>query len=160
MTDTNQPLNASDVQRIAAEHDFLKNYSQTWTTQAISGFNWALGAAGVGLLFIVGAIVVAAASGSAFPVWLAVTGAALSELIAGILFWSCRKAAWQVNPCHERLHQLQRYLLADAICEELDVETKASARYNLVAAIANFPSSPRVCEKSKSTGEGFRNRPV
>ena len=146
---------ASDVKQIAdAQIEILKGYGQAWNDAAKSSFRWALGAAGGGLFFLGLAIVAAICSHSAFPVWLAVIGVAVSELIAAALFWTCRKTVRQVNPCHERLHQLQRYLLADAICAGMDDETRASAKYNLVASIAGFPSSPRVCERPKSSGRG------
>ncbi len=129
-----------DIQKIAASQiELLTSYYNTSLAQAKASFHWALVAAGTGLAFILGAIALSATSQPQITSIVTTIGGVVAESVASINFWLYGKTLKQLNHFHETLDKLQRFLLANSICESLDPDTQKVARYNLVATIANFP---------------------
>lgn len=144
----NHSLNAlsqadpGEIQKIAASQIALLNsYYNTSLGQAKSSFRWALVAAGVGLAFLLGSIASTLTVEPRFISAVAAIGGVVSEFVAAINFWLYGKTLQQLNHFHDRLDQLQRFLLANSICESLEPRTQQEARYKLVATIANFSES-------------------
>jgi len=129
----------SDIQKIAASQiELLNSYYNTSLYQAKLSFRWALIAAGVGLAFLLSSLAFTLTAQSPLTSTIAAIGGVVAEFVSGVNFWLYGKTLRQLNHFHERLDQLQRFLLANSICESLEREIKQKARYNLVATIANF----------------------
>ena len=136
-----------DVQRIAASQiELLTSYYNAVLAQARRSFNWALVAAGVGLVFFLGAVVfllVTQSADVAVPVaTVSAIGGALVEVIAGINFFLYSKTTAQLATFHQHLDQTQRFLLANSMCESLEGEYKQVTRASLINTIANPELSP------------------
>jgi hypothetical protein len=80
----------------------------------------------------------------AFALW---TGAALTaivpllsgaivEVVAGVVFYLYGKTTQQLSSFHSRLEVLQRYLLANSLCESLTGEERNRARAALIQEIS------------------------
>ena len=132
--DSIQRIGAADpanVQLIAASQlELLAGYHQIALAQSRRIFFWALVGSGVGLIFFVAAAV------SALPAGLAFLSGATVEIVAGIVFVLYGKATAQLSSFHSRLEVLQRYLLANSICETLDGDHRNKARAALIQEIS------------------------
>jgi hypothetical protein len=58
--------------------------------------------------------------------------------MAGVVFYLYGKTTSQLGDFHGRLEALQRYLLANSICESLQGEGKEAARTELIREIARI----------------------
>jgi hypothetical protein len=129
-----QRIGAADpanVQLIAASQlELLAGYHQIALAQSRRIFFWALVGSGVGLIFFV------AAATSALPAGIAFLSGATVEIVAGIIFVLYGKATAQLSSIHSRLEVLQRYLLANSICEALDGNDRNEARAALIQEIS------------------------
>ncbi len=126
-----------DIQKIAASQiTLLTSYYDAVLRQATMSFRWALGAAIVGLLFFITAIVFLLTTSIQEVATVSVIGGALVEVISGINFVLYGKTTTQLAYFHQRLDQTQRFLLANSICELLEGEAKQKARSELIAVIA------------------------
>jgi hypothetical protein len=65
----------------------------------------------------------------------AISGAVV-EAVAGIVFSLYGKTALQMGEFHSRLERLQRYLLANSICERLEQPERDKTRSDLIRQIA------------------------
>jgi len=71
---------------------------------------------------------------------------AIVEIVAGIVFMLYGKTTSQLSSFHSRLEVLQRYLLANSLCESLDGDERNKARAALIQEI----SRPQVDAMNKS----------
>jgi hypothetical protein len=140
--DSIQRIGAADpanVQLIAASQlELLAGYHQIALAQSRRIFSWALVGSGVGLIFFVAAVT------SALPPAIAFLSGAIVEIVAGIVFVLYGKATAQLSSFHSRLEVLQRYLLANSVCEALDGDHRNKARAALIQEI----SRPQVVQNS------------
>lgn len=128
-----------EIQKIAASQiEILNSYYNTSLYQAKMSFRWALIAAGVGLGFLLGALASSLTSETGFASVIAAIAGAISEFVSVVNFWLYGRTLKQLNHFHDRLDQLQRFLLANSMAESLEPETREKARYRLVATIAGF----------------------
>jgi HEAT repeat protein len=128
-----------DVQRIAASQIvLLDSYYNAVLGQATTSFKWALVAAGIGLLFFLGAIAFLLTKQPNSIATVSIIGGAIVETIAGINFMLYGKTTAQLAHFHHRLDQTQRFLLANSICESLDGDVKYESRRQLVTVIATL----------------------
>ena len=65
---------------------------------------------------------------------------AVVEVVSGVVFYLYGKTSSQLSIFHSRLEVLQRYLLANSICESLDGEARNTARAALIQEISRTPS--------------------
>ena len=132
--DSIQRIGAADpanVQLIAASQmELLAGYHQIALAQSRRVFFWALVGSGVGLIFFVAAVA------SALPIGITFLSGATVEIVAGIVFVLYGKATAQLSSLHSRLEVLQRYLLANSICEALDGDERNKARAALIQEIS------------------------
>jgi len=139
--DSIQRIGAADpanVQLIAASQlELLAGYHQIALAQSRRIFFWALVVSGVGLIFLVAAVV------SVLPTGVAFLAGATVEIVAGIVFVLYGKATAQLSSFHSRLEVLQRYLLANSLCEALDGEDRNKARAALIQEISRPQKIPR-----------------
>lgn len=142
--DSLSKADTGNVQQIAASQISLMNgYYEMALAQSRKSFNWALTGAGVGLIFFMAA--------AGFSIWeqsnitatiIPVITGAVVEVISGIVFFLYGKTTAQLGDFHSRLQVLQRYLLANSICESLDDTEKNKARAELIREIARIPMVP------------------
>jgi hypothetical protein len=135
----------SDVQRIAGSQlELLAGYHEIVLAQSRRSFFWALIGAGIGLLFFLAAVVFALLTSSTAGALIPLLSGAIVEVIAGIVFFLYGKAAIQLSSFHGRLETLQRYMLANSICESLDGEERTKARAALIQEISRAAADGRV----------------
>lgn len=126
----------ANVQQIAAlQLEMLTEYHQIALTQSRRSFFWALVGSGIGLFFFVAAVGFALATGIATALVPLISGAVV-EVVAGIVFVLYGKTTSQLSSFHSRLEVLQRYLLANSICESLEGAERNKARAALIQEIS------------------------
>jgi hypothetical protein len=96
------------------------------------------------LLFFLAAVVFALLTSSTAGALIPLLSGAIVEVIAGIVFFLYGKAAIQLSSFHGRLETLQRYMLANSICESLDGEERTKARAALIQEISRAAADGRV----------------
>ena len=69
---------------------------------------------------------------------LAAISGAVVEIVAGIVFYLYGKTTSQLGDFHGRLERLQRYLLANSICESLGETERDKVRADLIREIAQI----------------------
>jgi hypothetical protein len=128
-----------DIQKIAASQiGLLSNYYNAVLAQATMSFKWAIIAAGIGLAFFLGAVLLLLTVQSQSIAAVSVIGGTIVEVIAGVNFFLYIKTTTQLVHFHHRLDQTQRLLLANAICESLQGDFKQKSRAELVTLIATL----------------------
>src|SRR5262249_44725936 len=126
-----------DVQKNAANQTILlTKYYDEVLLQAKTSFKWAIVAAVIGLAFFVGALFIALSFASIGTAAISVISGAIVEVIAGINFYLYGKTTTQFAEFHQRLDQLQRFLLANSICSSISGQGKETTRAELVHVIA------------------------
>jgi hypothetical protein len=137
--------NPANVQEIAASQlELLAGYHQIALAQSRRSFFWALVGSGVGLIFFVAAVAFALATGIALAAVIPLLSGAIVEVVASIVFVLYGMTTTQLSNFHSRLEVLQRYLLANSLCESLDGEERNKARAALIQEI----SRPQVVQNS------------
>ena len=122
--------NPANVQMIAsAQLELIAGYHQIALAQSRRIFFWALVGSGVGLIFLLAAVA------HAFPTEIAFLSGAIVEIVAGIVFVLYGKTIPQLNTFQRRLDDLQRYILANCLCEALDGDERNKARVALIQEI-------------------------
>jgi hypothetical protein len=131
----------SDVQRIAGSQlELLAGYHEIVLAQARRSFFWALIGAGIGLFFFLSAVAFVLLTSTAANAVIPLLSGAFVEGVAGVVFFLYGKAVTQLSSFHGRLEILQRYLLANSICESLKGEDQTKARVALIQEISRSSS--------------------
>jgi hypothetical protein len=129
--------NIKDVQEIAASQlELLAGYHEIALAQSRRSFFWALIGSGIGLVFFVCAVAAVLWSGQAVPAIVALLSGAVVEVVSGIVFFLYGRTTSQLSKFHSRLEVLQRYLLANSLCEALDDDNRNKSRVALIQEIA------------------------
>jgi hypothetical protein len=127
----------SNVQQIAASQlELLAGYHEMVLAQSRRSFFWALVGSGVGLAFFVGAVGFSLATRMTLSAIVPLLSGAIVEVVAGLVFVLYGRTASQLSSFYSRLEVLQRYLLANSICDALDGEERNKARAALVQEIS------------------------
>jgi hypothetical protein len=125
----------ADVQMIAAAQlELLAGYHQMALAQSRRIFFWALVGSGVGVILFFAAVA------QALPTGIAFLSGAIVEIVAGIVFVLYGKTIPQLNNFQRRLDNLQRYLLANSLCEAIDGDDRNKARAALIQEITRQAS--------------------
>ena len=120
----------ANVQLIAAlQLELLAGYHQIALAQSRRIFFWALVGSGVGVILFFAAVA------KALPTEIAFLSGAIVEIVAGIVFVLYGKTIPQLNTFQRRLDDLQRYILANSLCEALDGDERNKARAALIQEI-------------------------
>ena len=128
-----------EILKIAASQiSLLTSYYDSVLSQATISFRWAIAAAGIGLIFFLGAIVFLLCDKSQNVATISVISGSIIEVISGINFYLYGKTTAQLANFHERLDRTQRFLLANSICETLDGDAKQKSLSELVTVISTF----------------------
>lgn len=130
-----KPANILEV--AGAQTELLTGYYRTVLAQARESFRWALVAAGLGLLFFLGAVAFLVVVRLQSVATVSVISGALIEVISGINFYLYGKTTAQLATFHRRLDQTQRFLLANSVCESFEGEERQKARASLIHTIAD-----------------------
>ena len=129
----------NDVQSVAASQiSLLVGYHEIVLAQSRRSFTWALIGAGAGLAFFMIAAGLALSAKNALGATLAAISGAVVEIVAGVVFYLYGKTTSQLGDFHGRLEKLQRYLLANSICESLGETERDKARADLIREIAQI----------------------
>jgi Cyanobacterial TRADD-N associated 2-Transmembrane domain len=140
LRDSINRLGAADpanVQQIAASQlELLAGYHQIALAQSRRSFFWAIIGAGVGLLFFLSAVAFALLTSATANALIPLLSGAIVEVVAGVVFFLYGRTTDQLSRFHSRLETLQRYLLANSICESLEGEDRAKARVSLIQEIS------------------------
>lgn len=129
------PRNVQEI--VASQLQLLTAYYQIALTQSRRGFFWALVGAGVGLIFFIAAAGLVLRTGNAVAAVIPVISGAVVEVVAGIVFFLYGKTTVQLSEFLSRLETLQRYVLANSICEGLtEGDERNKARVELIREIA------------------------
>jgi len=135
-----ESADAGNVQQIAASQlEILTAYYKAALAQSRLSFLVALVASVVGLIFFIAAVVFALKTGLTLGAIVPLTAGAIVQVVAGIVFWLYGTTTSQLSGFSKSLEMLQRYLLANSICEHIDGEERNKARAALVQEIS------RVC---------------
>jgi hypothetical protein len=127
-----------DVQKVAASQlELLTAYHQVALAQSRRSFFWALIGSGVGLALFAVAVRRSLDGPTAASVVPLIAGAVV-QVISGVVFYLYGQTSSQLSAFHGRLEVLQRYLLANSICESLG-EAEREARAALVGEISRAP---------------------
>jgi hypothetical protein len=128
----------SNVQEIAAAQiALLGSYHKQVLGQAQKSFLWALIAAGIGLLFLLGAIILRLINYQVDTSVISVVCGLIVEFISVVNFYLYNRASLQMAEYQERLDRTQRFLIANSICEGLEGDIKQKTRSRLVDSIAS-----------------------
>jgi hypothetical protein len=87
------------------------------------------------LIFFVAATAFALATGITLAAVVPLLSGAVVEIVAGIVFILYGKRTTQLGSFHSRQEVLQRYLLANSLCEALDGDERNKARAALIEEI-------------------------
>jgi hypothetical protein len=132
-----------DVRTIASLHaEMIINYYQDVRRQAQQSFVAALVAATVGtFFFLYAALWPMALSGATLPAKsISLVAGTLIQIISAINFYLYARASRQFATFHICLERMNRFLLANSLCENICSENlKDSTRVDLVGRIANAP---------------------
>jgi TRADD-N domain-containing protein len=130
-----------DVQQIAASQlELLTAYHQVALAQSNRSFVCAVIGSGFGLLLFVVAAVFSLLNGLSLASIVPLIAGAVVNVVSGIVFVLYGKTSLQLSAFHSRLEVLQRYLLANSICESLGDEARDKARAALIQEISRAPS--------------------
>jgi hypothetical protein len=137
----------ANVQQIAASQlQMSVAYYQIALDQSRLSFFWALVGSGPGLSLFIVAVAFALTTGVALAAVIPLLSGAIVEIVAGIVFYLYGKTTSQLSSLHSRLDVLQRYVLANSLCESLDGEERNKARTALIQEI----SRPQAAAVQKS----------
>jgi len=130
------PTNVQEI--VASQIRLLDVYHNVVLDQAKKSFRWALVAAGLGLCFFLASVVFIAFQQDHSTAVISLISGALIEVISSINFYLYGKTSQQLSEFQNKLDKMQRYLLANSVCEGLDDEAKQLSRRELVRAIAEI----------------------
>jgi hypothetical protein len=126
-----------DVQQIAASQlTLLAGYHQIALIQSSRSFFWALIGSGAGLTLFAVAVAFSLLNGLSAASLVPLVAGAVVQVVSGVVFYLYGKTSAQLSAFHSRLEILQRYMLANSICESLDGEARNTARAALIQEIS------------------------
>jgi hypothetical protein len=128
----------ANVQQMAASQlEILTAYYQVALAQSRRSFWWALGISGLGSLFFFAAVAYSLKTEVTLSAVVPLLAGAIVQVVAGIVFWLYGKTTSQLSDFSKSLEMLQRYVLANSICEHIgDKGEQDKARAALVQEIS------------------------
>jgi hypothetical protein len=106
-------------------------------SQAQQSFRSALIAAVVGTVFFLLAAWYGMAKNE--KAWIGIVAGALTQVISAINFYLYGRAARQFATFHVCLERTNRYLLANTLCENLEMPLRDQVRHELIQVVSNAP---------------------
>lgn len=123
---------------ITSQLELLTAYHNVVLDQARRSFRWALVAAVAGSGFFLAAVAFVLVLRSQNASWISLLSGAVVEVIASINFYLYGKTTAQTSDFQVRLEVVQRYMLANSVCEGLTGDLKNQTRAELVKTIARI----------------------
>jgi uncharacterized protein YjbI with pentapeptide repeats len=149
-----------NVQQIAASQlELLTAYHQAALGQSNRSFYWALIGSGIGLLLFIFAVGIALLTGpstSSLASIVPLIAGAVVNVVSGIVFVLYGKTSTQLSAFHSRLEELQRYLLANSICESLTERERDKARGALIVVISRASTDTIGAVNGRAPGRRHR----
>lgn len=143
-------LNPAKIQEVAASQVVVvEHYYKMVLNQAQRLFRWALTITGTGLAFLLAgviALILQQPISVSVSIACTVCGVVL-EGIAGFIFILYGRALSQLEGFHKHLDRTQQYLLANAICENLEGDNKQLTQTELFRVIMDTLISVKGLEK-------------
>lgn len=131
-------VDTTNIAKVAASQLAISNaYYENVLSQARRSFNAAIVAAVLGLFLFLAAVGAALAKDSVPASIISALSGAVVETIAGLNFWLYARTSVQLDAFHLRLERMQRYLVANSVCESLRGKSRDVALADLVRTIAN-----------------------
>ena len=128
-----------DVQGNAANQiSILASYYSEGLTQAKASFRSALIISGIGFFFFLTAVIFVLNRQPRDRTLIPLVSGAVLEVVAGINFYLYGQATKQLATFQNKLDQMQRFLLANSICESLEGDSKQAARAKLVETVSSL----------------------
>lgn len=132
-------VDPSDIQGVAASQTkLLKSYHDEVLNQAKKSFTWAIIAAIIGLIFFIMAVGFLAYDRSSEIAVISTISGVLIEFISGVNFYLYSRTANQMASFQQRLEIIQRYLLANSMCESLVDDYKNRTRSDLIKSLVGI----------------------
>jgi hypothetical protein len=153
--------NPSDVQTIAASQlELMVAYHQIALAQSRRSFFWALIGSGLGLVFFMAAVAFALVRGITLASIVPLISGAVVEIVAGVVFYMYGQTTSQLGSFYDKLEVLQRYLLANSLCETLTGTERSKARAGLIQAISQSAATPaqKIPRQSQNAQRTSRGR--
>jgi hypothetical protein len=148
-----------DVQTLVASLlKLFESYHQIALAQSRRSFSWALVGSGIGLAFFGAAVVMAAISGLTLATVIPLMSGTIVELLAGIVFHLYGRTTTQLSSFYSGLEKLQRYILANSLCESLDGPERNTARAELIREISRPATSSTTQENLKTERRPLASR--
>ena len=150
-----------DPQQVAsASTQLLNTFYTVALQQSIRAFLWALVAAGVGLVFFLGAVLFQLLAQATEVATVSIIAGAIVEVISGLNFYLYGRTTEQLAEYRRSLEQTQRFLLANSIAGSLEDETtRARARADLVTRIAGWGDDSSRLQQSMPSLMSSESRP-
>ena len=138
----------SKVQEVAASQiQILNVFYEEVLGQAHRAFRTAIIASISGFALLALAVLIALFQQSIQVASLGVISGTIMQFIAGVNFYLYGRTASQMAEYHTRLSLMQKYLIANSICERLETENMNHSRAELIRAIAGIPPDSQLSEK-------------
>jgi hypothetical protein len=132
-----------NIQEVAATQFTLSNsYYQNVLDQARRSFVAAAIAASLGVALFFLAVGFALTKDKFDAAVITTVGGGVVEVIAGLNFWLYSRTALQLNAFHIRLERMQKYLLANSVCANLNGDIRDETMSELVRTIAADVQDP------------------
>ena len=96
----------------------------------------------MGLLFFIAAAAFALVTGLTLSSIVPLVSGAVVEAVSGVVFYLYGQTTAQLSSFHSRLEVLQRYLLANSLCETLEGDDRSKARTALIQVISQAQGTP------------------
>lgn len=129
-------VDPNDVQQIAASQlGILIKFHEEALVQSHRSFFWALIGSGAGLALFAVAVVYSMVEGVDLKAVVPLVSGAIVETVSGLLFYLYGKTSSQLSDFHSRLEVLQRYMLANSLCEALGDDERDKTRAALIQAV-------------------------
>lgn len=128
-----------DVQGNASNQiTILASYYSEGLTQAKTSFRSALIISGIGFFFFLTSVIFVLNRQPRDRTLIPLVSGAIIEVVAGINFYLYGQATKQLAIFQNKLDQMQRFLLANSICESLEGDSKQAARTKLVETVSSL----------------------
>jgi hypothetical protein len=136
-------VDPTNIQEVAASQLALSNsYYGSVLAQARQSFRSAVAAASLGFVFFLAAIAIALVRSDLDASVISALGGAIVEAIAGLNFWLYSRTAAQLDSFHQRLERMQRFLLANSVCLNIQGDERATTMARLVSTISGIFDDP------------------
>ncbi len=140
----------NNIQEVAASQlAIINSYYQSGLQQSQRSFFWSLVWGGVGLAFLIAAVMILLFRQPTEVAWSSGVAAAFMEVFAGTYLYLYKHASDQLAAFRVSLESTQRLLLANSMCEKLEGDVEQQTRAELIRLMVNSAVQLTTVGKSK-----------